>query len=156
MWQTYLKGFKAYLQLERSLSDHSVEAYLQDVQKLTQYLQVQNLPLAPADISYQLLQQFVIWFSELGVAATTQARVISGIKAFYKYCLLEQIVSTNPTQLLEAPKTKRALPDTLALQEIEQILATIDVSTPEGTRNRAMLETLYSSGLRVSELVNLQ
>jgi integrase/recombinase XerD len=156
MWQTYLKGFKAYLQLERSLSDHSVEAYLQDVQKLTQYLQVQNLQLAPADITYQLLQQFVIWFSELGVAATTQARVISGIKAFYKYCLIEQIVSTNPTQLLEAPKTKRALPDTLALQEIEQILATIDVSTPEGTRNRAMLETLYGSGLRVSELVNLQ
>lgn len=156
MWQTYLKGFKAYLQLERSLSDHSVEAYLQDVQKLTQYLQLQNLPLAPADITYPILQQFVIWFSELGVAATTQARVISGIKAFYKYCLIEQIVNNNPTQLLEAPKTKRSLPDTLALQEIEQILATIDVSTPEGTRNRAMLETLYSSGLRVSELVNLQ
>ena len=156
MWEPYKKGFKAYLQLERSLSDNSVEAYLRDIEKLTQYLQQTNTLKTPSEIKLNDLQHFVKWVGELGMSATSQARIISGIKTFYKYCMIEHISNTDPTTLLEAPKIKKTLPDTLSFEEIENMIEQIDLSKPEGGRNKAILETLYSCGLRVSELVNLK
>lgn len=156
MWEPYKKGFKAYLQLEKSLADHSVEAYLHDIDKLTQYLQSANELKSPADITLADLQLFITWIGALGMTARSQARIISGIRAFYKYCLVEQVCVTDPGLLLEAPKLKRSLPDVLSYEEIEHLLAQVDLSTPEGERNKAIIETLYSCGLRVSELVNLR
>jgi integrase/recombinase XerD len=156
LWQSYIKGFKAFLQLEKSLSHNSVEAYIHDIEKLTQYLEYKLLQLAPDKIDLHQLQDFVKWVNELGMSARTQARVISGIKSFYKYLILENIIKVNPTELLEAPKIGRKLPDTLSVEEIDKLISAIDLSKPEGQRNKAMLETLYSSGLRVSELINLQ
>jgi len=156
MWEVYKKGFKQYLQLEKSLSPNSVEAYLHDVDKLTQYLALQTVTLTPANIQLKDLQNFVQWIALLGMTATSQARIISGLKGFFKYCTQEQIASSNPTELLEAPKTKRHLPDVLAFNEIEKMIAQIDLSTNEGSRNKAILETMYSCGLRVSETINLQ
>lgn len=156
MWEPYKKGFKAYLQLERSLSDNSIKAYLSDIEKLTQFLLSNDLKKTPAEIELNHLQKFVKWIAELGMTQTSQARIISALRTFYKYCLLEDISSVDPTTLLEAPKLKRTLPDVLSFDEIESILAEIDLSTPEGTRNKAILETMYSCGLRVSEVVNLK
>jgi integrase/recombinase XerD len=156
VWEPYKKGFKAYLQLERSLSGNSIEAYLGDIEKLTAYLQSKDDLKNPSEIKLPDLQKFVQWVAELGMTPTSQARIISGIRTFYKYCLLEDISSVDPTTLLEAPKLKRALPDVLSFDEIENIIAQIDLSTAEGTRNKAILETMYSCGLRVSELVNLK
>jgi integrase/recombinase XerD len=155
MWSSYKKGFKAWLQLEKSLSDHSVEAYLRDIEKFTQFLENRKAPPAPPDILLKDLQEFVKWIGQLGMTATSQSRIISGIRSFYKYCLLENIVGKDPTLLLETPKLRRNLPDFLSVSEINQILESIDLSTPEGERNRAILETMYSCGLRVSEVVNL-
>jgi integrase/recombinase XerD len=156
MWEAYKKGFKAYLGLERSLSDHSVQAYLSDIDKLTLFLQAAGLQKTPAELQLPDLQQFVRWVAELGMTQTSQARIISGVRAFYKYCLLEDIATHDPTTLLEAPKLLRQLPDILSFEEIETIIAQVDLSTPEGGRNKAILETLYSCGLRVSEVVNLK
>ena len=156
MWEPYKKGFKAYLQLEKSLSDNSVEAYLRDVEKLTEYLLASKTMKNPAEIELKDLQAFVKWVAELGMTATSQARIISGIRGFYKYCLLEDISKTDPSTLLDAPKTIRLLPDTLSFEEIESMIAAIDLSKTEGHRNKAMLETMYSCGLRVSETINLQ
>lgn len=156
MWEAYKKGYKAYLQLEQSLSDHSVEAYLHDVTKLTEYLQIVNQAKNPADLTLKDLQGFVKWIGALGMSATTQARIISGIRSFYKYLRIEQLVSTDPSTLLEAPKTSRKLPDTLSFEEIETLIGATDLSSPEGTRNKAILETMYSCGLRVSELIGLK
>ena len=156
MWQAYKKGFKGYLQLERSLSDNSVEAYLRDVEKLTQFMLAKDQKKEPSEVDLKTLQQFLRWIGEFGMTASSQARIISGIKGFYKYCLIENIVTADPTALLEAPKLKRSLPDVLSFDEIENIIGKIDQSTPEGARNKAILETMYSCGLRVSEVVNLQ
>jgi integrase/recombinase XerD len=156
MWEAYKKGYKAYLRLEKSLSDHSVDAYLHDVTKLTQYLQVVNQEKNPASLTLKDLQAFVKWIGELGMGATTQARIISGIRSFYKYLLTEQLITIDPSTLLEAPKTRRKLPDTLSFEEIETLISAIDLSSPEGTRNKAILETMYSCGLRVSELIGLK
>ena len=156
MWEPYKKGYKAWLQLERSLSDHSVEAYCRDIELLTRYLQLQTDPPRPADINSESLRLFIHWIAEMGLAASSQSRIISGIKSFFRYCVLEQIVDADPTSLLEAPKQKRTLPDTLSFEEIESMIAAIVLSKPEGTRNKAMLETLYSCGLRVSELIGLR
>ena len=144
------------MQLERSLSDNSVEAYLNDVEKLTGFLQATNTLKTPSDVELKDLQAFIKWVAELGMTQTSQARIISGIRAFYKYCLLEDVTKKDPTVLLEAPKLKRMLPDFLSFDEIEKIIAQIDLSTPEGGRNKAIIETMYSSGLRVSEVVNLK
>lgn len=156
MWEPYKKGFKAWLQLEKSLSDNSIEAYLRDIDKLTQFLQAGHSLKKPDAIELKDLQRFLQWIGELGLTATSQARIISGIRSFYKYCSIEQIVKKDPTTLLEAPKLKRSLPDILSFEEIESIISMIDLSKPEGGRNKAILETLYSCGLRVSELVNLR
>ncbi len=156
MWEAYKKGFKAYLQLEKSLSDHSVEAYLRDVDKLTAFLIATDQKKNPAETDLKTLQQFVKWVGELGMTASSQARTISGIKGFYKYCLIENIAAIDPTALLEAPKLKRSLPEVLSFDEIEKIIGKIDQSKPEGGRNKAILETMYSCGLRVTEAINLQ
>jgi integrase/recombinase XerD len=156
MWKEYKDGFKAYLQLEKSLSPNSVEAYLHDLDKFTQYLQLSNEVNNPAQVSLTHLENFIRYIGELGINPSSQSRIISGLRSFYTYCLQEQITSSDPTALLETPKIKKALPDVLTFEEIERIVEKIDVSTPEGTRNKAIIETLYSCGLRVSELVNLK
>ena len=162
MWDSYKKGFKAWLQLEKSLAANSVEAYLRDIDKLTDYLlaasrgQATKKVANPCDLQLKDLEKFVQWINELGMTVSSQSRIISGLKSFYTYCLMEQIITVNPTVLLETPKQKRKLPDTLSFEEIESIIAQIDLSKPEGGRNKAILETLYSCGLRVTELVNLR
>jgi integrase/recombinase XerD len=156
MWEPYKKGFKAYLQLEKSLSDNSVEAYLHDIEKLTAYLEVSKTLKTPQQIDLKDLEKFVQWIMELGMTAGSQSRIISGLRSFFKYCLLERIIIIDPSILLESPKLKRSLPDVLSFAEIENIIAQIDLSKPEGGRNKAILETLYGCGLRVSEVVNLR
>jgi integrase/recombinase XerD len=156
MWEPYKKGYKAWLQLEKSLSGNSVEAYLRDVDKLTLYLEATGTAKAPDAIELNDLQQFLQWIAQLELTAASQARILSGIRSFYQYCLIEQIVRIDPTTLLESPKLKRTLPDILSFDEIEAIIASIDLSKPEGGRNKAILETMYSCGLRVSEAVNLR
>ncbi len=156
MWESYRKGFKAYLELEKSLSAHSAGAYLHDLDLLTAHLEGFGRSGTPADINLKDLQQFLQGLAELGMMASSQARIISGIRAFYKYCLLEEIVEADPTLLLESPKIKRSLPDVLSFEEIERIIAAVDLSKPEGGRNKAILEIMYSCGLRVSELVGLR
>jgi len=133
-----------------------VDAYVHDVEKLVQYLNIQQKDLALSEIDLTLLQAFLAWIHELGMTATSQARIISGLKAFFKFLVLEDLLKNNPTDLLESPKTKRKLPDTLSIEEIEFLFSSIDVSTPEGTRNKAILETMYSCGLRVTELTELR
>lgn len=155
-WATYIKQFASYLKLERSLSANSVEAYVRDVEKLNQFTEMTYPSLSPMKITGKHLQEFVAYVNELGMSAFSQARILSGIKAFYKFLLLEDLVQEDPTALLEGPKLGRKLPDTLDYPEIVKLLEAIDLSTPEGGRNRAMLEVLYSSGLRVSELVDLR
>ena len=156
MWQVYKKGYKAWLQLEKSLSENSVQAYLHDVKHLTDFLALTNPQQKLTEIDLKDLEKFTKYVNELGMQHASQARIISGIKSFFKYCLIEEIVSIDPSTLLEAPKNIRKLPDTLAFEEIEKIITAIDLSKPEGERNRAIFETLYSCGIRVSELVNLK
>jgi integrase/recombinase XerD len=155
-WQTYIKQFGNYLKLERSLSDNSIQAYVRDVEKLDQFIKINYPELSPLTVSSKHLQLFIQFISELGMSAYSQARILSGIKAFYKYLMFEEYLDQDPTSLLEGPKIGRKLPDTLEYIEIEKLLSAIDLSTPEGGRNRAIIELLYSSGLRVSELVDLK
>ena len=155
-WEIYLKGFKAFLQLEKSLSPNSVEAYLRDVTKLKEYLEINGQNLSPEQIDLKLLETFVRWIAEIGFSATSQSRIISGIRAFYKYLLIEDILNKNPAELLEAPRTARILPDTLNQGDVIKLIEANDLSKPEGERNKAIIETLYGCGLRVSELVNLR
>lgn len=156
MWEEYKKGFKAWLQLEKSLSDNSVLAYLSDIEKLTHFLITYQINKSPEKIELKELQNFIKFIGELGITATSQARIISGIRSFYKYCLTENLVEKDPSTLLDAPKTKRKLPDFLSFEEIEKIIGKIDLSKPDGGRNKAILETMYSCGLRVSEVINLK
>jgi integrase/recombinase XerD len=142
--------------MERSLSDNSVQAYIRDVVKLEQYLKLKNKIIPPAAVTIKDLKDFLKYLNELGLSAYSQARIISGLRGFFNYLLGEDLISSDPAELLEGPRLGRKLPDTLDYHEIEKILSVIDLSTPEGARNRAMLEILYSSGLRVSELVNLK
>lgn len=156
MWESYLKGFKMWLQLEKSLSDNSVAAYLRDVGNLITFLQLKEFSGAPDTVTQKHLEEFTQWINELGMTATTQSRTISGIKSFFKYCMMEGICTVNPSELLESPKQKRKLPEVLTFHEVEQLINAIDLSTPEGIRNKAILETLYSCGLRVSEIIDLK
>lgn len=155
-WSPTIKGFKAYLQLEKSLAKNSVEAYIADVEKLFQYLDMSEIHLAPEKVTQKHVESFLKWVSEIGLNARSQSRIISGIKAFYNYLLLEEIIAVSPVELIETPKIGRKLPEVLTIEEIDKIIAVIDLSTPEGLRNKAILETLYSCGLRVSELIGLQ
>lgn len=156
MWQSYIKHFKNYLRLERSLSDNSIQAYVHDAEKLAEYAELTGIATSPTDIREENLLGFLKYLTELGLSAHSQARLLSGIKAFFKYLMVENAITQDPTELIESPRLPRKLPDVLSYPEIERMLEAIDHSTPEGTRNRAMLEVLYSCGLRVSELVNLQ
>lgn len=155
-WDLHIRQFKNYLKLERSLSDNSIQAYLRDVVKLKQFVELSNQKVGPLQIKSKDLQKFLEYINKLGMSAFSQARILSGIKAFYKYLLLEELIDKDPTELIEGPKLGRKLPDVLSYHEIEKLLDAIDLSKPDGARNRAMLEVLYSSGLRVSELVNLR
>lgn len=155
-WRSAIKGFQAYLKLEKSLADNSVEAYSRDIEKLFQFADAQSIKLKPEAITLNDLRQFINWVNELGMIPSSQARILSGIKAFYKYMLMEDIIKNDPSELLESPKIQRKLPDTLSYQDINKIIAAIDLSKPEGARNKAILETLYGSGLRVSELTELK
>lgn len=155
-WENYIKRFRHYLKLERSLSENSILAYTRDVNKLASYAG-QNFPdISPLKLELEHLRRFVNELGSIGVSDYTQARVISGIKAFYKYLMYEDEITEDPAQLLEAPKLGRKLPDTLSYPEIEQLLEAIPLGEPEGHRNRAILEMLYGSGLRVSELTELK
>ncbi len=155
-WKYHISQFKSYLQLERSMSPNSVEAYVQDITKLQQFLEMKEIDADPSNVQDFHIRDLLEYIRELGMSAYSQARIVSGIKAFFKYMVFDGELTKDPSELIEAPKLGRKLPDTLNFQEIEQLLSAIDMSKPEGQRNRAMLETLYSSGLRVSELVNLQ
>lgn len=150
-----LRGFQSYLTLEKGLSRNSVEAYTRDVQRWRQFAELQGWNPAPSKTTRTELEQFLLYLAELGVAATTQARVLSGLKAFFKFAFIENIITADPTELLEAPKLSRDLPDVLTFEDVELLMSAIDHSKPEGVRNRAILETLYACGLRVSELISL-
>lgn len=155
-WQSGLTGFKSYLRLERSLSANTIEAYLHDVDKLQQFFISKAVKKELKTISSNDLKDFLVWVNELGMLPPTQARVLSGLKAFFKYLVLENSISIDPSALLESPKTSRKLPDTLNILEINSMIEVIDLSRPEGMRNKAMLEILYGCGLRVSELTGLK
>lgn len=155
-WQTLQKGFTSYLKLERSLSQNTIAAYKNDIRKLSDFMAENYAGINPQKTDHEMLMEFVHLSAKSGQEAVSQARMISGIKAFFKYLLMENLRDDDPAELLETPKIARKLPDTLSELEITVIFDSIDLSTSEGTRNRAMLETLYSCGLRVSELTNLQ
>ncbi len=150
----FLKSFTTYLRLEKSLSPNSIEAYENDLKKLISYTNSHNKSLSK--LKLKDLQVFIQELAELGLSARSQARIISGIKAFFRFLLLEKQIKNDPTDLLEAPKLGHKLPEVLSLIEIDTLIAQIDRSKPEGERNKAILETLYSCGLRVSELINLK
>lgn len=155
-WDLYIKSFGHYLKLERSLSENSIEAYIRDVEKLKQFMELEHPKVSPLTLTSKHVQGMLQYINELGMSAYSQARILSGIKSFYKFLLFEEEITTDPTELIEGPKIGRKLPDTLSYPEIEALLNAIDLSKPEGTRSRAMLEVLYSSGLRVSELIDLK
>ena len=155
-WQPLQKGFESYLKLERSLSANSVDAYKNDIRKLADFMADTYPGISPNAVDHSTLLEFIYTEARAGQEPVSQARMISGMKSFFRYLLLENIRNDDPSELLESPKIARKLPDTLSVDEIQTLIASIDLSKPEGTRNRAMLETLYSCGLRVSELTGLQ
>lgn len=155
-WQSSIKGFRAYLLLERSLSEHSIDAYLRDVGKLQEFVGLTGMDKNPDEMIYEDFQDFLIYLNTLGLGDRSQARILSGLKAFYKYLLMEDLIKDDPTDLLEGPKLKRKVPDVLSYEEVLSLLDAVDLSEETGHRNRAMLETLYACGLRVSELINLK
>jgi len=155
-WQTAQQAFRAYMLLERSFSANTIDAYQRDVGKLHEFVQIKKIETPPIQVSPELLQQFLQWLFELGLSARTQSRVLSALKAFFKYLLLEDLIDQDPTELLEGPRLARKIPEVLDPEEIQAILETIDLSTDHGVRNRAIMEVLYACGLRVSELVDLR
>jgi integrase/recombinase XerD len=155
-WSRYTTSYKAFLKIEKSLSGNSVAAYLSDLDKLIAFLEVRGYEVKPEEITYSQLKEFFIWISELGMSSRSQARLVSGIKSFFRYLLIEEKISEDPATLLEAPKPGRKLPVVLSIAEIDKLIAAIDLSKTEGHRNKAIIETLYSCGLRVSELIGLK
>ncbi len=152
----YLNGFRAYLKLERSLAGHSIDAYLNDVGKLIQYFELINQPFDVNTLTLKDLREFILWLNSLGMQASSQARILSGIKAFFNYLLIEELITEDPTSLIEAPKLSRKLPDTLNITEINSLLEAIDASRSDGMRSKAIIEVLYGCGLRVSELSEMR
>jgi len=155
-WKSFQKGFEAYLLLELSLSQHTVSAYLSDLSKLIRFLELQEYDCGPASVEQHHLEAFLVWLSELGLAERSQARLLSALKTFYKYMVLEDLTSSDPTQHIDGPKLGRKIPTVLTYEEINLMFEAIDLSHPQGQRNRAILETLYACGLRVSELTGLR
>ncbi len=156
IWETYIKEFETYLKLERSLSDNSILAYLADIKRLGQFIEQAYPGTGPNDINVKILREFLDWANELGIQPRTQARLVSGIKTFFRFLLIEEFIETNPANLVDIPRTERKLPTVLTTGEVDSIISAIDLSKPEGQRNKAMIETLYSCGLRVSELIGLK
>ncbi len=152
----YRNGFKAFLKLERSLSEHSVEAYTRDLDKLIQYAELEGIDIDVRNLDIHFFHAFLAWLNSLGIAARTQARIISGLKAFFNYLIMEDIIVSNPMDLIDSPKIGMKLPEVLSIDQIDELIGAIDLSSEQGERNRAILETLYSCGLRVSELINLK
>ncbi len=155
-WKQALKDFETYLRLEKSLSENSIEAYTDDVLKLERYYLENNTERMPLQVSYQDLKDFLVWFSGNNKNARTQSRTVSGIRAFFRFLLIEGEINENPATLIESPKTGLKLPEVLSTLEIDRMISAIDLSKPEGQRNKAIIEVLYGCGLRVSELVNLR
>ena len=155
-WEKEIEGFKTYLKLEKGLSDNSIHAYATDLTKLVSYLQEKGLKIGPDEVVLANLKTMMQDITEKGISPRTQARIISGIKSFYKYLLIEEKVEKDPTALLESPRVGRKLPEILSVEEIDSIINAIDTKKSEGQRNKAILETLYSCGLRVSELIDLK
>ena len=155
-WKESLKDFEIFLRLEKSLSQNSIEAYLNDVSKLEQFISESGKTVRPAEISYNDLKEFLSWFNNSSSNARTQSRILSGIRAFFKYMLIEGFIEDNPSSLIESPKIGLKLPEVLSVTEIDRLVEAIDLSKPEGHRNKAIIETLYGAGLRVSELVGLR
>ena len=155
-WEEGKKGFENYLKLEKSLSQNSIAAYINDLSKLIAYLDKNHSKVNPLKVKLEHLKGFIAWLNEREISPRTQARTISGIKSFYKYLLIEGKISSDPTALVESPRIGRKLPDILSMEEIDNLIEAVDLSKSEGQRNKAMLETLYSCGLRVSELVGLK
>jgi integrase/recombinase XerD len=155
-WKSALNGFKAYLMLEKSLSGNTLEAYYHDIDLLRKFLEEKQYNIAPEKVKLNNLQEFLAWIGEMAIGPRSQARLISGIRAFYKYLLMEDVIQQSPAELLELPKLPKKLPEVLSIEEIDMLIKEIDLSKPEGQRNKAMLETLYCCGLRVSELVSLK
>lgn len=155
-WKSAIMGFRAYLVLERALSENSVEAYLRDIRKLAQFLHLEESTKGPLELVHEDLSLFIRYIYDLGLGERTQARILSGIRAFYKYLLVENQIDADPTDLMQAPKLGRKIPAVLSVDEIELMFSAVDLSEPQGHRNRAMLETLYACGLRVSELIGLK
>ena len=153
-WSRYITEFVSYLKIEKGLSNNSILAYKNDTNKLKNYCEDNNLSVK--EVQYEHLKNFVTELYDLGLSARSQARIISGIKQFYAYLLLENLVSTDPSELLEQPKIGRKLPEVMSIEEIDQLIRANNLESPEGFRNRAILEVLYSCGLRVSELVELK
>lgn len=154
--QLYIKGYKNFLTLEKSLSKNSIDAYLHDVELFIQFLDLSNSEKIVSELSLSDMQLFLNWINEIGLSARSQARIISGLKSFFKHLILEDVIALSPMELIDSPKVGRKLPDTLSIEEINQIIDAIDLSKPEGTRNKAIIETLYGCGLRVSELCDLK
>lgn len=153
-WKISIKEFKSYLRIERSLSDNTIDSYLRDIQKLARFSEEKNLN--ELQITKAEVKEFISSINKEGISARSQSRIISGIKAFYKYLILEDHLKVNPTELIESPRIGMKLPDTLSIEEIDSLISAINLSHPQGERNRAILEVLYSCGLRVSELTNLK
>jgi integrase/recombinase XerD len=155
-WKESFKDFEIFLRLEKSLSENSIEAYLNDISKLEQFFSEKGKSITPQVVTYPDLKEFLLWYNDSTQNARTQSRVLSGIRAFFKYMLIEGIIDENPSSLIESPKIGLKLPEVLSLDEINRLIDDIDLSKPEGHRNKAIVETLYGAGLRVSELVNLK
>ena len=154
-WSSYIKNYQSYLKIERGLSTNTIDNYSFDVERLCLFLNQNQMDVSPISISEEVIQQFIYSVSKQ-VNARSQARIISGLKSFFNYLVFEDYRNNNPLELIETPKTGRKLPDTLSLEEIDALINAVDLSSNEGERNRAMLETLYGCGLRVSELVSLK
>ena len=154
-WKQTLQDYKHYLKLERGLSVNSIYSYSLDIEKLILFLEINNYAVGPLTIEKKTIQEFIYSISKQ-LNARSQSRIISGLRSFFNYLVFEDYRQTNPLDLIESPKIGRKLPDTLSTKEIDELIATIDLSKPEGERNRAIIETLYSCGLRVSELINLK
>ncbi len=155
-WKQSIKDFETYLRLEKSLSENSIDAYTDDVLKLERYLAESKSEKQPGEVNYRDLKEFLIWFSAGNLNPRTQSRVLSGIRGFFRFLLIEGEIDENPSTLIESPGTGLKLPEVLSVGEIDSIIAAIDLSKAEGHRNKAIIETLYGCGLRVSELVNLR
>jgi integrase/recombinase XerD len=156
LWPVTIQNFSHYLMLERAMSANTLEAYLRDVKMFVRYLEIHEMSTPPLEIKRNDLEQFILWINGLGLEASSQARILSGLRAFYKFLLVEDLLDDDPTDLLESPRLRRHIPEVLSVEEVQQILAAIDLSEPQSIRNRAIVETMYACGLRVSELTDMR